>query len=69
MPKGTSADAASTHASADGGERRQRPQLEETRKVDVVKQCHALPRDAALERERELQRIATRAGKLNGLTC
>lgn len=35
--------------------------------VDVVEQCHLLPRDAALEKERALQRISTRAGLWQGL--
>lgn len=29
---------------------------------DVVKDCHLLPQHAAVEKEKELQRIATRAG-------
>ena len=32
-------------------------------KSDVVRDCHLLPQDAAVEKERELQRIATHAGK------
>ena len=36
---------------------------QQERKADVVKVCHCFPEDAPLERERELQRTATRAGE------